>query len=71
MPATQVDHIKPIADGGEPWDLENLRSLCASCHSKKTGRDRLARKGCGPDGLPLDRNHYWGRREREEPDWNF
>lgn len=62
VPATQVDHVKPIADGGEAWDMDNLRSLCASCHSRVTAAAKTGRAltGCGVDGLPLDRNHYWG-----------
>ncbi len=35
-PATLVDHIKEIKDGGLPFALENLQSLCVSCHAKKT-----------------------------------
>ena len=38
-PATQVDHIVPLADGGDNA-FENLQSLCATCHSQKTGRGR-------------------------------
>lgn len=34
-PATDVDHIKTLADGGENT-LENLRSMCHSCHSRAT-----------------------------------
>ena len=33
--ASQVDHKLAKAKGGED-ELSNLRSLCASCHSKKT-----------------------------------
>ncbi|MGB3390738.1 MAG: HNH endonuclease signature motif containing protein [Pseudaminobacter sp.] len=32
----EVDHIKPIRDGGAPYDLENLQSLCPKCHARKT-----------------------------------
>ena len=34
--SSHVDHIVPMADGGEPYELENLQALCASCHSRKT-----------------------------------
>lgn len=34
--ATIVDHIKPIKQGGEPYALDNLQSLCWSCHSRKS-----------------------------------
>lgn len=38
-PATVVDHIKPIKQGGERFDYDNLQSLCWSCHSSKTRRE--------------------------------
>ena len=37
--ATIVDHIKPIAMGGDKYAYENLQSLCASCHNRKTRVD--------------------------------
>ena len=37
-PATDVDHIVPLAAGGTN-DRSNLQALCHSCHSKKTFRD--------------------------------
>jgi len=37
-PATDVDHIVPIRDGGRN-SLENLQSLCHLHHSQKTGRE--------------------------------
>jgi 5-methylcytosine-specific restriction protein A len=42
--ANQVDHIKPINDGGARLDPLNLQSLCISCHSKKTAIDKAARR---------------------------
>lgn len=34
-----VDHIMPIALGGDEWDMKNLQTLCEECHKKKTRRD--------------------------------
>ena len=38
-PATDIDHIKSLKDGGEKFDVNNLRSFCHSHHSQRTGRD--------------------------------
>jgi 5-methylcytosine-specific restriction protein A len=35
-PMKIVDHIKPISKGGEPFDWDNLQSLCETCHNRKT-----------------------------------
>ena len=35
-----VDHIVPITAGGARLDDENLQSLCKSCHTAKTNRER-------------------------------
>ena len=43
--ATVVDHIKPIADGGDHLDPENCQPFCASCHSRKTQDDVRTRQG--------------------------
>lgn len=38
--ATEVDHIDGLGPHGpRGHDLDNLRSLCKSCHSKKTVRE--------------------------------
>jgi 5-methylcytosine-specific restriction endonuclease McrA len=43
----EVDHIKPVRTHPElSFDLSNLQTLCASCHTKKT------RLECGH--VPLD-----------------
>ena len=31
-----VDHIVPIKQGGSKFGLDNLQSLCHSCHNRKT-----------------------------------
>lgn len=68
-PASQVDHIQAIEDGGAPFDMDNLMALCLRHHSRKTAlRDRgfgnrRSKKpvipGCGTDGLPIDPGHHW------------
>lgn len=35
----EVDHIKPVHQGGAKWELDNLQVLCPDCHIKKTRRD--------------------------------
>ena len=35
-PATQVDHIIPLARGGPELDPRNLQALCRACHAAKT-----------------------------------
>jgi len=39
--ATEVDHIIPIkVDWGKRTKLDNLQSLCHSCHAKKSEEDK-------------------------------
>ena len=69
-PATTVDHVKAIKAGGDPYPpLAELRSLCESCHNKKTRHiEQLGRKevprvwGCDVHGMPLDPRHSWNRK---------
>ena len=37
--ATMVDHIVPIKQGGAAFDMNNLQSLCQSCHSSKSAKE--------------------------------
>lgn len=37
-PSSEVDHIKEIALGGDPFDKSNLQALCSRCHKEKTAR---------------------------------
>ena len=34
--ATDVHHLKDLADGGNPWSPDNLQSLCHACHATIT-----------------------------------
>ena len=40
----EVDHIKPLDDGGAVYDLGNLQSLCRSCHISKTRGEQGGRE---------------------------
>ena len=35
----EVDHITPVALGGDMFDEENLQVLCYTCHKEKTKKD--------------------------------
>ncbi|MGV0793034.1 HNH endonuclease signature motif containing protein [Mycolicibacterium sp. XJ1819] len=37
--ADQVDHIVPLAEGGDRYSSANLQSLCTDHHTEKTIRD--------------------------------
>lgn len=71
-PATDVDHIIGISKGGSPTAMENLRSLCHACHSRKTyyvdllNKDRVPVRGCNLDGTPLDPLHPWNDKGKGE-----
>ena len=32
----ECDHVIPLDRGGDPWDSNNLQTLCRSCHIAKT-----------------------------------
>lgn len=42
--ATEVDHITPMEQGGDPYDPANLQALCKRHHSRKTMREVMGRK---------------------------
>jgi 5-methylcytosine-specific restriction enzyme A len=60
-PALHVDHVRPLADGGAPFDFDNVRSLCAACHGLVTVAWQHGRPlaGCDVDGNPVDASHRW------------
>ena len=45
--ATEVDHIKPLEQGGAPFDFDNLQSLCKPCHVKKSAEEARQRGRSG------------------------
>lgn len=67
-PANTVDHVVPMSDGGPAFPAhDGLASYCPPCHGAKTARgseagavrSRKPRRGCNPDGTPLDPAHPW------------
>ena len=42
--ATVVDHITEITQGGDPWAMENLRSMCRPCHEARHKRGENAER---------------------------
>jgi len=36
----QADHVTPISQGGERYDVGNGQCLCIACHARKTLRER-------------------------------
>jgi 5-methylcytosine-specific restriction protein A len=44
-PASEVDHIVSIADGGALLDINNTQSLCHDHHADKSAADRARRTG--------------------------
>jgi 5-methylcytosine-specific restriction protein A len=44
----EVDHIVPIAAGGERLERSNLQGLCKPCHSRKTATEDSAFARSGP-----------------------
>ena len=40
----QVDHIVPLAEGGDRYDHDNYQSLCQQHHDQKTHADSMRGK---------------------------
>lgn len=32
----ECDHVRPLHQGGDPWDMANLQALCGGCHREKS-----------------------------------
>ena len=39
----QADHVVPIAQGGDRYDVANGQTLCITCHSRKTRAENSGR----------------------------
>ena len=40
----EVDHVIPLEDGGEMYELSGLQSLCRGCHISKTSKENQYRQ---------------------------
>jgi 5-methylcytosine-specific restriction endonuclease McrA len=49
--ATVVDHIVPLAAGGEPLDPSNLRAACRSCNGSRHAE--------GAASIKVVRSRFW------------
>ena len=41
--SVEVDHVVPLADGGDPFKRSNLAGICADCHRMKTAAENALR----------------------------
>lgn len=57
-PATVIDHIKPMSQGGAKFDPDNLRAVCKTCHDSacQSFNRKGVMKGCDEQGNPLGRD---------------
>jgi 5-methylcytosine-specific restriction endonuclease McrA len=39
--AKELDHIRPLNEGGERLDPANVQPLCKDCHTLKTAKVRI------------------------------
>lgn len=42
--ASDLDHIVPLDEGGDPYDKSNLQPLCRQCHREKTAEENRRRR---------------------------
>ncbi len=45
----EVDHVRALEDGGDPWAPDNLQALCRRCHIRKTTVENRARRPVLPE----------------------
>lgn len=74
-PSQHVDHIKPLDQGGAPYDRANMAACCIACHNQKTRADEAGRawlrprdRGCDVEGNPRvtsDRKTAGGVKSRQ------
>ena len=70
QPATTVDHVIPIIQGGDPIAYDNLVSCCVACNSRKGSRSEGAflRQTSTP---PVFSSNIYPMQSRPMPDSPF
>ena len=43
-PSYYTDHIKPISEGGDKYEYDNIQALCKSCNGRKTQKQGVKLK---------------------------
>jgi len=64
--AQEVDHIKPLEAGGDPFDPSNLQSLCKRCHVLKSAEENRQRMANMPDLAGRDPEVYSSAARRHK-----
>jgi len=63
-PLRPPSHAAPhFASFGKRFQLDNLQTLCISCHSTKTGFEKRGPMKHDADGLPTDKAHPWNKED--------
>jgi 5-methylcytosine-specific restriction endonuclease McrA len=65
--STEVVHIVPLEDGGDPYRLEGLQGICSPCHWAKTARENAARARGGSHSMPPNPSDAPGGSPRKKP----
>lgn len=60
---TPIDHLVPITEGGARLAMENLLTLCETCHSRKSALE--SKRGCLINTVTADGEKIPAEGERE------
>lgn len=70
----EMDHVLEVADGGGSAGLDNLQTLCPTCHARKTAafaaeRARRRRGGLAPGAASPSSSSRWSSPSAPSRDW--
>jgi hypothetical protein len=61
-PATTVDHVRRVEDGGDWYDMANLVAACVRCNTSRNARSSMVFRGTVTTSLAIDALHTHHRR---------